>query len=55
MIKQKGMLYDVTLCIGCGSCYNACKEQNKLSVTNKDYLKDHLFDKTLLSLRRTCD
>jgi formate dehydrogenase iron-sulfur subunit len=46
MIKQKGMLYDVTLCIGCGSCYNACKEQNKLPETNKDFLKDHLSDKT---------
>ncbi len=46
MIKQKGMLYDITLCVGCGSCYNACKEQNKLPETNKDFLKDHLSDKT---------
>ena len=46
MIKQKGMLYDVTQCVGCGSCYNACKEQNKLPETNKDFLKDHLSDKT---------
>jgi formate dehydrogenase iron-sulfur subunit len=46
MIKQKGMLYDVTLCVGCGACHNACKDQNKLPATNKDYLKDHLSDKT---------
>ena len=42
MIKQKGLLYDVTKCIGCGACYDACKEQNKLPETNKDFLKDHL-------------
>ena len=52
MIKQKGMLYDVTLCIGCGACYNACKEQNKLPATNKDYLKDHLSDKTYTVLEQ---
>src|ERR1039457_1901386 len=52
MIKQKGMLYDVTLCVGCGSCYNACKEQNKLPATNKDYLKDHLSDKTYTVLEQ---
>lgn len=46
MIKQKGMLYDVTMCVGCGECYSACKEQNKLPETNKDFLKDHLSDKT---------
>jgi formate dehydrogenase iron-sulfur subunit len=52
MIKQKGMLYDVTLCVGCGACYNACKEQNKLPATNKDYLKDHLSDKTYTVLEQ---
>lgn len=46
MIKQKGMLYDITMCVGCGACYDACKEQNKLPQTNKDFLKDHLSDKT---------
>ena len=42
MKKQKAILYDATQCVGCGSCYEACKEKNKLPETNKDYLKDHL-------------
>jgi len=42
MIKQKAILFDATLCAGCGECYNACKEQNKLPETSDDYLKDHL-------------
>jgi formate dehydrogenase iron-sulfur subunit len=42
MIKQKALLFDVTLCVGCGECYNACKEQNNLPATNDDFLKDHL-------------
>ncbi len=46
MLKEKGILFDVTLCIGCGSCYQACKEENKLPQTNKDFLKDHLSQNT---------
>ncbi|PKL87844.1 MAG: 4Fe-4S ferredoxin [Ignavibacteriae bacterium HGW-Ignavibacteriae-2] len=46
MFKEKGILFDVTLCIGCGSCYEACKEVNKLPQTNNDFLKDHLSDNT---------
>ncbi len=46
MLKQKGILFDSTLCIGCGSCYEACKNQNHLKETNKDFLRDHLSDKT---------
>ncbi len=42
MIKQKGILFDATRCVGCGSCYEACKEQNKLPQTSDDFLKDHL-------------
>lgn len=42
MQKQKAILFDATQCVGCGSCYEACKEQNNLPETNKDYLKDHL-------------
>ncbi|MCU7490773.1 MAG: 4Fe-4S dicluster domain-containing protein [Bacteroidota bacterium] len=42
MSKQKGLLYDSTMCVGCGECYNACKKQNKLKDTNSDFLKDHL-------------
>jgi formate dehydrogenase iron-sulfur subunit len=55
MIKQKGMLYDVTQCVGCGACYTACKEQNKLPATNKDFLKDHLSDKTYTVLEQYGD
>ncbi|MDR3626213.1 MAG: 4Fe-4S dicluster domain-containing protein [Ignavibacteriaceae bacterium] len=46
MLKEKGLLFDVTMCVGCGSCYKACKEQNKLPQTNKDFLKDHLSENT---------
>ncbi len=42
MQKQKAILFDATMCVGCGSCYEACKEQNKLEETNDDFLKDHL-------------
>lgn len=42
MVKQKGILYDSTMCVGCGECYSACKKQNKLPETNSDFLKDHL-------------
>jgi formate dehydrogenase iron-sulfur subunit len=30
MVKQKALLIDLTLCIGCNSCQDACKEQNHL-------------------------
>ena len=46
MLKEKGILFDETLCVGCGSCYQACKEKNNLPATNKDFLKDHLSDNT---------
>ncbi len=46
MLKENGFLFDVTLCVGCGSCYHACKEANNLPQTNKDFLKDHLSDNT---------
>ncbi len=42
MIKQKGLLFDSTMCVGCGECTNACKVQNHLQKTNNDFLKDHL-------------
>ena len=46
MRQQMGLLFDVTLCVGCGSCYEACKKQNRLPETNKDFLKDHLSNDT---------
>jgi len=30
MTKRKAMLIDVTLCVGCNSCQDACKKQNGL-------------------------
>ncbi len=52
MSKQKGILFDSTMCIGCGACYEACKEQNKLPKTSNDYLKDHLSDRTYTVLEQ---
>jgi formate dehydrogenase iron-sulfur subunit len=42
MSKYKAILFDSTLCVGCGECYLACKESNNLPVTSDDPLKDHL-------------
>lgn len=47
---QKALLFDAVLCVGCGECYNACKEVNKLPETNSDPLKDHLSSETYTSL-----
>ena len=46
MFKEYGILFDVNLCLGCGLCYKACKEANKLPETNEDFLSDHLSDNT---------
>ena len=46
MLKETGILFDVTLCVGCGSCYKKCKQVNNLPQTNKDFLKDHLSENT---------
>ena len=46
MLKEYGILFDVNLCLGCGACYEACKETNNLPGTNDDFLKDHLSDNT---------
>ena len=46
MLIGNGILFDVTLCVGCASCAQACKDVNDLPETNKDFLKDHLSDNT---------
>jgi formate dehydrogenase iron-sulfur subunit len=43
---QIGLLFDAAECIGCGKCYAACKTENSLPETNKDFLKDHLSNNT---------
>lgn len=55
MLNEKGILFDVTLCVGCGSCYQACKEANNLPATNDDFLKDHLSDNTFTVIEQYGD
>lgn len=45
-MKEKGLLFDVTECIGCGLCYEACKDENGLKETSDDFLKDRLSAET---------
>ena len=55
MLEEKGILFDATLCVGCGNCYQACKETNNLPQTNIDFLKDHLSDKTFTVVEQYSD
>lgn len=41
--KQKGLLIDTTLCVGCMSCYMACKEINGLPNTDQTELDRNTF------------
>src|ERR1051325_3651971 len=43
---KKGILFDSTLCIGCGGCYQACKEKNNLPRTASHFLRDNLSAQT---------
>lgn len=53
--NQYGILFDARLCIGCGSCYEACKKQNNLPSTNRDFLKDHLTNNTYTTVEEYGD
>jgi len=44
--EKMGLLFDTTKCIGCGACYDACKESNELPKTADNFLDDHLSDRT---------
>ncbi len=55
MNKKKAILIDITRCIGCGACYEACKEQNHLPETSSDPLRDTLSDKTFTIIEQRGD
>ena len=52
MEQTKGILFDSTLCIGCGACYLACKERNRLPQTADDFLKDNLSNRTYTVVKK---
>ncbi len=54
-MTQKAFLIDITECMGCGACYEACKEQNNLPQTSDDPLRDSLSDKTYTIVEKRGD
>src|SRR5512132_37718 len=50
--KRKALLFDSTLCIGCGACYNACKEKNSLPKSSVSFLRDNLSADTYTVVNR---
>lgn len=46
MDDRKGLLFDTTLCTGCGACYQACKERNGLPASSVPFRRDVLSDHT---------
>jgi formate dehydrogenase iron-sulfur subunit len=50
--KKKGILFDSTICVGCGACYQACKERNHLPQTTNDIFRDELSALTYTALKR---
>jgi formate dehydrogenase iron-sulfur subunit len=51
-VTKKALLFDSTLCIGCGACYSACKEKNKLAKTSVNFLRDDLSADTFTAINR---
>jgi len=52
LTMKKALLFDSTLCIGCGACYSACKERNKLPRTAENFLRDNLSADTFTVVNR---
>jgi len=42
----RGLLFDATLCIGCGACCQACRERNGLPSAAGDFNEDTLSERT---------
>lgn len=51
-VSKKALLFDSTLCVGCGACYSACKERNKLPKTAANFLRDNLSADTFTVVNR---
>jgi formate dehydrogenase iron-sulfur subunit len=54
-VTKKALLFDSTLCIGCGACYDGCKERNKLPRTAVNILRDNLSADTFTVINRRND
>jgi formate dehydrogenase iron-sulfur subunit len=58
IMNPKAMLIDITKCVNCGACEEACKEQNKLPRTNDKNLSAYTYTKVLeikgVNVRRMC-
>ncbi len=50
--RKRAILFDATLCVGCGACYEACKEKNALARTSTDFLRDNLSADTYTVVNR---
>ena len=50
--KKKALLFDSTLCIGCGACYEACKEKNGLPRSAVNFRRDNLSADTYTVVNR---
>jgi len=51
-VTKKALLFDSTLCIGCGACYSGCKERNKLPKSADNFLRDNLSADTFTVVNR---
>lgn len=49
---SRALLFDSTLCVGCGACSMACKERNGLPRTAEHPLQDELSSKTYSTVKQ---